>query len=394
MSLGAFSITAAQAYTLAEAALPAETPPSSFSDDIYVDSRGCVYVRASIGTTVNWVPRLSRDRETVVCNMTPSMGEANVAAAVAAIPAATSPAPVAPAPTSLPTVTTAAVAAPAPAPASIQPAPVAPVAPVAVAARGTEPVPAEPAAVVSPAGAAEVARSMDVTCPSDGAVVRVQLGGDTVAVSCPRGMTRATSYVVTHADGSRSRLVAHPAAAAARGSDTVVIGASPVTPVVSGSPAGTKVATSGPVTAAAPIRVPEGYQPAWDDDRLNPDRGPRTATGDAQMARVFDTSKVPMPAAEETPAVRAAVGTRQTGAAAPALWVAPGARWVQVGAFGVSSNAKRAIGTLQGLGYTAATSRTRSGLTLVLAGPFASTAELKRALQTLRGIYPDAYTRS
>ena len=72
----------------------------------------------------------------------------------------------------------------------------------------------------------------------------------------------------------------------------------------------------------------------------------------------------------------------------------PGARWVQVGAFGVSSNAKRAIGTLQGLGYTAATSRTRSGLTLVLAGPFASTAELKRALQILRGIYPDAYTRS
>ena len=72
----------------------------------------------------------------------------------------------------------------------------------------------------------------------------------------------------------------------------------------------------------------------------------------------------------------------------------PGARWVQVGAFGVSSNAKRAIGTLQGLGYTAATSRTRSGLTLVLAGPFASTAELKRALQILRGIYPDAYSRS
>ncbi|MEZ5720256.1 MAG: hypothetical protein R3D59_00180 [Paracoccaceae bacterium] len=58
-----------------------------------------------------------------------------------------------------------------------------------------------------------------------------------------------------------------------------------------------------------------------------------------------------------------------------------------------SSNAKRAIGTLQGLGYRGDV-RGPARADLVLAGPFASTAELKRALQTLRGIYPDAYTRS
>jgi hypothetical protein len=40
--------------------------------------------------------------------------------------------------------------------------------------------------------------------------------------------------------------------------------------------------------------VPRGYKLAWHDGRLNPNRGPRTAEGDAQMARVLDTSMVPM----------------------------------------------------------------------------------------------------
>ena len=40
-------------------------------------------------------------------------------------------------------------------------------------------------------------------------------------------------------------------------------------------------------------RVPKGYRKVWDDDRLNPRRGPRNAEGDAAMARVW-SNDVPM----------------------------------------------------------------------------------------------------
>lgn len=48
------------------------------------------------------------------------------------------------------------------------------------------------------------------------------------------------------------------------------------------------------LTATGEIYVPPGYQPAWTDGRLNPYRGPRTAEGDAEMARYFKAGRVPM----------------------------------------------------------------------------------------------------
>lgn len=59
MSLGG----AADAQTLRTDIGPAERPPASFRGKQYVDSKGCVYIRAGSGTRVTWVPRVNRKRQ-------------------------------------------------------------------------------------------------------------------------------------------------------------------------------------------------------------------------------------------------------------------------------------------------------------------------------------------
>lgn len=60
---------------------PAEIPPSSFAGSQYVDSKGCVFIRAGVDGATRWVPRVNRDRS-ALCGATPSR--------TAAAPASTS----------------------------------------------------------------------------------------------------------------------------------------------------------------------------------------------------------------------------------------------------------------------------------------------------------------
>jgi hypothetical protein len=142
-----------------------------------------------------------------------------------------------------------------------------------------------------------------------------------------------------------------------------------------------------------------GWKPAFKDGRLNPYRGPRTQAGDAQMAQRWD-GKTPMgmvPAPRQR-VIYVPVARVSTKSVAPAATqtrqpVMSGKRFVQVGSFGVPSNAAGAKARLRALGLPVATGRS-GGLTVVYAGPFAAPSALQNALAMARGAgFTDALLR-
>ncbi|MBT8414423.1 MAG: hypothetical protein KJO30_08850 [Boseongicola sp.] len=73
------------------------------------------------------------------------------------------------------------------------------------------------------------------------------------------------------------------------GNSARVLVTSPVSVAMAQASAPTVIKRAPPVARSAP----SGFKPAWTDGRLNPDRGPRTAAGNAAMSRVW-SNKVPM----------------------------------------------------------------------------------------------------
>ena len=342
------SASVVSAQSLASIGGPANLPPAGFTGQQFVDSRGCLFLRAGFGAQVNWVPRISSARKPL-CGFPPTFG----AAVVAAVAANMAPDPVA----------------------------VAPAAPAQQ--RVAAPAPQVVAARAQPAPAAT-----DLAGPASG-----QIQCFTSAPRLERVLLRSggTALVCTTGNGSltgwRPPKFPHNAGVGAALTRQIMAGAMLM--------ASNRVAA---VAAANAVPAPPaGFKLAWKDDRLNPLRGIGTPQGQAQQDLVW-TRDIPAELVADQPkprvTTRAATVTVSTMSAPQAQ---PAASYVQVGTFGQPANADGVKARLAALGLPVSTSKiTRSGkvLQIVYAGPFGSTAAAQAALVQARAAgFGDAVLR-
>ncbi|WP_108482589.1 SPOR domain-containing protein [Oceaniglobus ichthyenteri] len=398
---------------------PAEFPPASYTARQYVDSKGCVFVRAGFDGAVSWVPRVNRSRKKL-CGFKPTNVARVDAPVIADAPGTPPPSLTAPVRVARP-VTAPVVAA--------QPRVVAPPPPAAAAPRVIAQAP-----VVRPA--APAARVATTAAPR------------TVRGTCPGASPISAQYINP---GARCGPQAeHPAGGAQ--------------PVLRG---GAGTVTAGPTPIALPslkpapvIAPPPGYRAAWTDDRLNPNRGKQTLSGALQTALIW-TQTVPRRlvdnrgedrtrdynyliypytdyarqkrdlAGGQHVTIRLSNGQRmivhksqlgvskRTGQTvlrsdvnptvstksvrAPAATVAKPAkqaaagRYVQVGTFGNPGNAANTVTRLQRAGLPVRVGKVNRGgrtLEVVVAGPFASAQQVQNGLNIARRAgFGDAFVR-
>lgn len=234
---------------------PREGPPPGFRGAQYVDSGGCVFVRAGVAGRTTWVPRIGANRRQL-CGQPPSFTPAPpVAVTQAPVPEAQ------PAPAPAPAETRRAATQTRPAPAPVAP-------PAAPAVRTTQGCPGH-----APHGERLLladGRFALVCFRNRDAVPDWAVRQGEARVECDAA---AGGPAVQRRDGSRSALCM-PAPVVARGAGVVIDLAD----------------------VAAP--VPKGFKPAWTDDRLNPLRGKGTAAGQAQQDRIW-TRTTPMRLVDE-----------------------------------------------------------------------------------------------
>ncbi|KEO50557.1 SPOR domain-containing protein [Thioclava pacifica] len=401
----------------AEDYAPAETPPSSFQGRQYVDSNGCVFIRAGYGEAVKWVPRINRDR-TPVCGYKPTFPSAELAAAPSAAPApAPAPAltPAAPKPTPMRTVS-----APAPTPAPRANAPMETVASKMMPAPSATNSPYYPVAQSAPtvlASATSAPATSGYVSPFSATGDAAPGGSYSVNVPVAPSAPQANPAPATSGDCAGLDPLAQQLMMTREGM-SVRCGPQQISPtsgyVVPGAttvvaaPAARQIPREVSVGGLAPVvttsKAPDGgWRPAFDDGRLNPYRGPRTTYGDAQMAQRWGDGvpmEMPKPPASRVIYVPVAPtqATMSSKSVAPAKTVTrqgavAGKRFVQVGSFGVPANAEAAKARLRALGLPVATGKS-GRLTVIYAGPFASSAALQQALASAKGAgFSDAILR-
>ncbi|MBM2576951.1 hypothetical protein JQC91_11640 [Jannaschia sp. Os4] len=324
---------------------PAELPPASFEGAAYVDSRGCVFSRATIGGSTRWVPRTGLNRAPV-CGETPTLADAPAPLAAAPLEAAGDDALAPPVgPTAAPELVDDPVIAAAPAPARPRDV-VLPPPPVATAEVPSRPVRATaPRAAVSASRAAAPVRARTVPTGelrvlSRRAAAAARLSGRVTArviegeqyaarVAVPEGASRVPAHVpsplrtasvreqglahvprptrasvcgdphrapgytcgpvhVSHS-GREAGLHVDRRARALRAAAALSADPAPVLSTRDGAGVVTVPAASTTFDYAEP---PHGWRHAWDDGRLNPLRGPQTLRGDYQSQAIW-TNDVP-----------------------------------------------------------------------------------------------------
>ncbi|MDG1117052.1 MAG: SPOR domain-containing protein [Flavimaricola sp.] len=152
----------------------------------------------------------------------------------------------------------------------------------------------------------------------------------------------------------------------------------PVIDQATGRPINCAVAPASAPASGSIAAPPPGYRGVWEDGRVNPQRGIPTATA----------QPVSMPTT--------AAASDQASSAQTAL-VPTGGYFVQVGTYGVPSNADRAAGRVRAMGYPVALARLQrqgQALQAVAAGPFSDAASVNAALSWARSAgYSDAFVR-
>lgn len=249
-----------QAQSVSDIGPPAEFPPASYNARQYIDSKGCIYIRAGVNGEVNWVPRVDRQRRHL-CGYTPSLTPAQRVAA-----------PARPAAPQVEIITEGQAAQPRaaearPAPAVVRPEPAPTTRPVAVAPTPVAPRPAAPVRTATrPAHAPTVVATPQPT-PRPKPVARV-------ATAQP--LPESTRVLPRHVYDNR------------RNTTNVAVprGYRPVWDDDRLNPRRAE-RTLAPTVAQVPARVPKGYRPVWTDDRLNPARGRTTAAGDAATGAIW-----------------------------------------------------------------------------------------------------------
>lgn len=326
---------------------PAEYPPASYEGREYVDSNGCVFIRAGVDGSVLWVPRVTRDRKPV-CGFEPTFTAQQLAALKAAEAEAM-----------------AAAATPAPMP---EPQPVA----------TPTPQPASTASMSDP----NVVNDIYVgnSAMNSGSGGYNGSGGYSVPTNVP-GQVVNDIYV-----GNQGYAATTPTTSYSGGSSTAYTQYTPNNP--------TSLSIGIPNTRGAPM----GYKQAWDDGRINPQRGPRSSQGDASMNQVW-TQTVPRQLIANAGGYQRVRGGFGSSVRSVIPWmsskeVAPGSagEFIQIGAFGSTENVSNNLGVLASMGMGAVVEGA-GNVQVILAGPF-SPSDVRSALNHLRSAgYSDAFVR-
>ncbi len=367
-----FAFNSLNAQTLARDNGPAEIPPSSFTASQYVDSKGCVYIRAGVDGNVNWVPRVSRTRK-VVCGQTPSLGGSRTAAAAPA---------------------------PARAPVQIEAAP----APVAVAPKSPAPVRATRNTVAS------VLAPRPVRTVASKPVVKQRIAPTMQATRTPRPSTFRQDPPRIQAaplQAPQRRVQAQPR----------IVRVAPTVQAVQPRRVitNTQRTSVGSQTCRGASALSQQYiGRAGNAVRCGPQQGAFvTRAGDVKggtfrgaNGQILNTASVspnaivvPRHVYEQQRAVQprkqVRVSTRTSAPRKPAAVV--GKSYVQVGTFGVAANAQNTAARIQRMGLPVRIGKfTRGGkeMRIVLAGPFPSSAHVNGALRAVHNAgFRDAFAR-